>query len=99
MIRTALFEFLTRLAARHPVWVIVVGVLLTAVSVVSSTIYPGVEVKTNLSAMMGAETEPAIQQAYMETNFPNASTVQVFLEGKDPDRLAEIAIEISKFPV
>ena len=92
MLRTKLFDFLTRLAVHHGRAVIFTGVLLTICSLFFATVYPKVEVKTNFSDMMGPDAQISKQKIYMEENFPNINTIQILLEGKNPDRLAEVAI-------
>jgi len=94
MLRAKLFDFLTRLAVRHGTAVIFAGLILTVCSLIFTTVYPKVEVKTNFSDMMGPDAQISKQKIYMEENFPNINTIQILLEGNNPDRLAEVAIEL-----
>ncbi len=90
MIRSRVFELLAILAARHPWKVVAVATALTLVSLGLATT---IEVKTNFKDTLGPEDPMAIQQAYMEENFPAASAVMIAIEGPD-DRLVEVAKEI-----
>jgi predicted RND superfamily exporter protein len=94
MLRSKLFDFLTRLAIRRGTAVILVGVICTVCSLIFAGVYPKVEVKTNFADMMGPDAEISKQKIYMEENFPNATTVQVLIEGNNPARLAEVAREV-----
>jgi len=94
MLRSMLFDGLTKLATRYTWWVLGVSILVTVLSLVSAVVYPGVEVKTNFADMMGPDEEVSKTQKYVEANFPNVNTVQVLLEGHQPERLAQVAREL-----
>ena len=85
MLRSMLFDGLTKLATRYTWWVLGVSILVTVLSLVSAVVYPGVEVKTNFADMMGPDEEVSKTQKYVEANFPNVNTVQVLLEGHGKD--------------
>ena len=91
--RTALFSFLTKLATHHGRTVLVVCGVLCLLSVYSSA---GLEIKTNFKDVLGSEDPIAIQQAYVESNFPGLSTVQVVIHGNDRDEIVAVAKEIEE---
>lgn len=83
-----LFTSLARLLARRPLTVLVVALLLTMASALLAL---RVEVKTSFKDTMSRDEPYVARLDYMSDNFPGAITVLAVVEGRDQDRLVEVA--------
>ncbi len=87
MLRAAFFRFLTQLATRHARWVLLGTLALCAVSIALAS---SLQVKTNFKDMLG-DDPIAVQQTYLEENFPGISTIQFVLSGGDRASILDAA--------
>lgn len=83
-----LYASLARLLARRPLAVLAVALVVT---VASALLALRVEVKTSFKDTMSPDEPYVARLDYMSRNFPGAITVLVVLEGRDEDRLVEVA--------
>lgn len=85
--RKALFDLLARLGAVHSRAVLAASVVVTGIALVLAS---GLDLKLGFKDALGPDDPIAIQQTYLEGNFPGASTVLVAIEGGSRDRVIEV---------